>query len=418
MQHLNKIYNRYGNTVAKKHIFTRANSSASSALLEEADLKHVPFDAGKGAGKGVYSDATKGCFLVFDRMSSNVMDAVDKSLIQRRDQGLAERTPYRVADFGTADAGTSLKLMHNICAKVRDEEPNTPIELLYEDQSINDWTSVFHRVHNVIPTEGLVDKTSLNETYGDVYAMASGTSFYSQCFPTGSVDVSFSSTAMHWLTTQPSIISGALHSAYTNDAVAKQLYEDRALADFKRILQQRSNELRNGGYFVLANFSTDEDGQFLGNTKRLENSMHHQFCDIWESIVTPEIFANTNFPNQYRTKEEHLKPFEDGDGEFADLNVVSYENDQVNCPFQEKLANGEYNGILSTYEYAEKYILTTRTWSNSTFVAGAVNGGASVEEANALTDEMFRQYTERVAEDPMNHGMDYIHGYMTFQKRY
>ena len=237
MQHLNKIYNRYGNTVAKKHIFTRANSSASSALLEEADLKHVPFDAGKGAGKGVYSDATKGCFLVFDRMSSNVMDAVDKSLIQRRDQGLAERTPYRVADFGTADAGTSLKLMHNICAKVRDEEPNTPIELLYEDQSINDWTSVFNRVHNVIPTEGLVNKTSLNETYGDVYAMAFA-SFYSQCFPTGSVDVSFSSTAMHWLTTQPSIISGALHSAYTNDAVAKQLYEDRALADFKEFFNK------------------------------------------------------------------------------------------------------------------------------------------------------------------------------------
>ena len=45
-----------------------------------------------------------------------------------------------------------------------------------------------------------------------------------------------------------------------------------------------------------------------------------------------------------------------------------------------------------------------------------MNGGATLEEANALTDEMFRQYSDRVAEDPTNHGMDYVHGYMTFQK--
>ena len=37
-------------------------------------------------------------------------------------------------------------------------------------------------------------KASLSETYGDVYAVASG-SFYSQIAPSGSVDVSFSSTA-------------------------------------------------------------------------------------------------------------------------------------------------------------------------------------------------------------------------------
>ena len=387
--------------------------STMVAAIEEDDLKHVPFGE---MGKGVYSDATKGCFLVFDRMSADVMQAVQKSLVQRREAGLAEQTPYRVADFGTADAGTSLKLMHSICSAVREAEPNTPTEILYEDQSINDWTSVFHRVQGVIPTEGLAGKASLSETYGDVYAMASGTSFYSQIAPSGSVDVSFSSTAMHWLTTSPSTITDALHSAYTSDVAVKSLYEERALEDFKRILSKRSSELRKGGYLVLANFSTDEAGQFLGNTHRLPNSMHHQFADIWASIVTPEMFVNTNFPNQYRTKEEHLDPFRQADGDFSGLRVVSYENDQVNCPFQSKFKNGEYEGILSNKEYADQYILTTRTWSNSTFVAGAVNGGATLEEANALTDEMFRQYSDRVAEDPINHGMDYVHGYMTFQK--
>ena len=63
--------------------------------MEEDDLKHVPFGE---MGKGVYSDATKGCFLVFDRMSADVIRAVQKSLVQRRELGLAEQTPYRVAD--------------------------------------------------------------------------------------------------------------------------------------------------------------------------------------------------------------------------------------------------------------------------------------------------------------------------------
>ena len=98
------------------------------------------------------------------------------------------------------------------------------------------------------------------------------------------------------------------------------------------------------------------------------------------------------------------------------LNNDFGKEDYLSTIIKDEFENGEYEGILSNKEYADQYILTTRTWSNSTFVAGAVNGGATLEEANALTDEMFRQYSDRVAEDPINHGMDYVHGYMTFQK--
>ena len=109
---------------------------------------------------------------------------------------------------------------------------------------------------------------------------------------------------------------------------------------------------------------------------------------------------NTNFPNQYRTKEEHLEPFRQADGDFSGLRVVSYENDQVNCPFQGKLQMENTRAYCPSERCGPIYINSTRTWSNSTFVAGAVNGGATLEEANALTDEMFRQYSDRVAEDP------------------
>ena len=59
---------------------------------------------------------------------------------------------------------------------------------------------------------------------------------------------------------------------------------------------------------------------------------------------------------------------------------------------------------------------TTRTWSNSTFVAGAVASGHAPAEAAAMADEMFARYEARVAEDPNNHAMDYVHSYFHASK--
>ena len=59
---------------------------------------------------------------------------------------------------------------------------------------------------------------------------------------------------------------------------------------------------------------------------------------------------------------------------------------------------------------------TTRTWSNSTFVAGALATGSTEEEAHALTDEMYARYEARVASDPAQHAMDYVHSYLHVSK--
>jgi hypothetical protein len=41
----------------------------------------------------------------------------------------------------------------------------------------------------------------------------------------------------------------------------------------------------------------------------------------------------------------------------------------------------------------QAFVPTTRTWSNSTFVSGAVASGKHTEaEAHALVDEMFKRY--------------------------
>jgi hypothetical protein len=56
------------------------------------------------------------------------------------------------------------------------------------------------------------------------------------------------------------------------------------------------------------------------------------------------------------------------------------------------------------------------TWSNSTFVSGATASGKTPAEAAAMADDMFGRYEARVAADPSQHAMDYVHSYLHVAK--
>ena len=66
-----------------------------------------------------------------------------------------------------------------------------------------------------------------------------GTSFYKPCFPAGTVDVSFSATAMHWLSSVPCTNPDALHSACSEDSTALAAFEAQAAKDWEHIMKLR-----------------------------------------------------------------------------------------------------------------------------------------------------------------------------------
>ena len=105
---------------------------------------------------------------------------------------------------------------------------------------MNDWQSVFRLVHGDIP-DG--PATYMDGSFDDVYVLASGSSFYQRCFPPGSIDLGFCATAMHWLTSTPTPIPDALHSACTADGAAQRAFSERAAKDWEHILLQRAHEL-------------------------------------------------------------------------------------------------------------------------------------------------------------------------------
>ena len=212
----------------------------STGLVAESGGKHVPFGE---AGTGAYTALTKGCFDVIGGCEALATLAVDRALAARQAQGTVGST-FTIADFGTADGGTSLPLLRTLVAHVRAADPGAPIVVAYEDQAQNDWASVFHLTQGSLPNG---PPTYLDGSVDNVYVLASGTSFYNQCLPPASVDFSFSATAMHWLTQLPCAIPDALHSACTSDAAALTAFEAQAAVDWERIMLMRAAELKPGG---------------------------------------------------------------------------------------------------------------------------------------------------------------------------
>ncbi len=94
---------------------------------------HLP--VGKD-GEGEYTAATKGCFDVIDVATPLVLDEISKQPIR------ADGSPaIHIADFGTADAGTSLGLLSKMVKAYRKRMENDEKEVVihYEDQLTNEW---------------------------------------------------------------------------------------------------------------------------------------------------------------------------------------------------------------------------------------------------------------------------------------
>ena len=111
-------------------------------------------------GEGLYTASTKGCFDV-------IAAATPAALAQVQKAAPSTTSPFVIADFGTADAGTSLGLMCKVVDKVREKEPGREVSIMYEDQLQNEWKSVFnHAFGNIRVTDayGKIDYVSLDSS--------------------------------------------------------------------------------------------------------------------------------------------------------------------------------------------------------------------------------------------------------------
>jgi len=328
----------------------QATALALKVVEKPLANKQVHTPVGKD-GDGEYTAATKGCFDVIETASPIILKEVAGQPI--RDGA------FHVADYGTADAGTSLGLLSKVVNAVRQRENAEKKEVVihYEDQLNNEWKSVFnHALGFNKVTDAYNNEIDTPYTLGGVFVEANGVGFHNQCYATGTIDLGVSFTAMHWLSSSPSSLKGTpkyMHAARCPDG-PPEAEKLQAEQDWYRILQARSKELTKGGRFVCVNFCVSKDGYFLGQTD-VGSSMWDSFQSSWDKLAADGIISETeqagvSFPNYYRTTEEFLAGIE----RCPDLKLISAEEKIVRCPYREQYVAGDKK--MSPKEYAKSFV--------------------------------------------------------------
>lgn len=370
--------------------------------------RHAPI--GKD-GEGVYTASTKGCFDVIDTATPYVMEAIS-TIPSAKDSD----STFTVADYGTADGGTSLGLMAKIVQAVRNQSgnPSREIHINYEDQRENEWKSVFNHalgVKQVTDAYGNALQTPRTDALSGVFVSACGVGFHEQAFPSNSIDLGVSFTAMHWLSQAPNSLKGhdTMHSAQSEAPPEAERLQ--AAQDWKSILQARAKELRPGGRMVIANFCKSKEGYFLGNTDVGAN-MWESFQHCWdrlakEGLIDEEERLSISFPNYYRSSKECAEGVDQVDG----LKIIECVEKVVRCPYREAWVGGNAE-CRTAREQAAWFVPTTRTWSESTFK----NALKPHQDKSSIMERFWSNYVDLVAEDPSAHGMDYVHTYLVIEK--
>ena len=222
------------------------------------------------SGGGAYSLATKGAEDVINAATQIVLEALDTMNISEN-QDL-----FTFSDMGTADGGTSLKMVGNLINAIQKNNPGISFNIIYADQPKNDFNGL---VQTVL---GLGHFPSYLESTENVFPLFSANSFYKQILPNNTLDFGFSATAMHWLSGKPCNLSNHVHMVGA-DGEEYLRFSEHGKKDWETILLHRAHELKKGGQLVLLNFCRDENGKYLGNTTGV--NMFTNFADIWQDFL-------------------------------------------------------------------------------------------------------------------------------------
>ena len=90
----------------------------------------------------------------------------------------------------------------------------------------------------------------------DLYVFASGTSFHQNIFPAETLDLGFSATASHYISSTPCNISDHVHMVGASGA-EREAFTKQGAADWQTMLLQGTRELKPGGRLSLFNFGFD-----------------------------------------------------------------------------------------------------------------------------------------------------------------
>jgi len=204
-------------------------STSESKFVPHSHILQCP------EGSGYYSDNELGCYDVIFEAVPLVLDVIKSATVE-------PGSVFTICDYGCADGGTSMTLLYACVQELRKiHGDDVPLSVIYEDQPVNDFKSLFLRLQGLIP-----GPKSYFLDFPNVFVTACGTNFFDECFPPQSVNLGFSSMAFHWLSRKPCDITGALHQPMITVKDEAEKFEEQAAKDWETILLARAKELAPG----------------------------------------------------------------------------------------------------------------------------------------------------------------------------
>lgn len=162
--------------------------------------------------------------------------------------------PFVIADYGASTGHNSLL---PICAAIAVLRKRTrtdhPTLVVHTDVPENDFTALFRTLAE--------DPDTYLSKDAATFASAIGRSFYSQIMPSSSVNLGWSSWAVHWLSRVPAPIPDHVHVAYSRDETARAAYARQAAHDWQDFIAFRGRELRRGGRLLVMTTAVDVEGE-------------------------------------------------------------------------------------------------------------------------------------------------------------
>ncbi len=352
---------------------------------------------------GYYSEKTIGAKIAIDATKKLMINAIRE---------IPKIQILRMADFGSADGGTSQEMWFNLIKNIRKANDFRQIEIIYTDLASNDFSTLFKNMQGMHGNP----KISFQKKFSNIFVHGCGTGFHQQLMSNNSLSLGFSATAMHYVSEKPCQINNHVHMVGANISERLQ-FEKQALKDWESILLSRSKELVKGGRFICLNFGIDESGRYLGNTGG--HSMFNRFAYHWKTllnngIITEDEYKSATFSQHYRTILEFRKPFDDKNSTVykSGLRLKSCKTRLTKCPYKENYKKNIKS--ITKKDFAENLIPTMRSWSETVFRTALSN--RKKDEIDKIINKFYNSYQKEIAKNPEGHSMDYIHIIMDIEK--
>ncbi len=186
--------------------------------------------------------------------------------------------PIVIADYGSSQGKNSLAPMRTAIAALRTRiDRQRPILVCHTDLPSNDFGEMFGVLES--------DPESYLQGEPNVFPYAIGRSFYQRVFPSGHVDLGWSSYAAVWLSQVPRQIPDHFFIPCCTGPIRAE-FDRQAARDWEAFLALRAAELRPGGWLVIALPALAHDG-----STGFAALMDHANAELSDFVATGAIAA-------------------------------------------------------------------------------------------------------------------------------